>query len=134
MYLNSTASSFSSGLGYGARPRRGVLQEAAAVAAFCAAAFGAGLGLSRNSFRVAAHRFRRASTIALRPAALSLRFFFGAVAFAVAALLLFNTTQRFRCAAAIFLRADALRTRFAGATAPSVVAFGRRGPRCPSWD
>lgn len=52
----------------------------AAPAAFCAVSFGAvfatGLVFFAAALRTAAHRLRVASTIALRPAALSLRFAF----------------------------------------------------------
>jgi len=52
----------------------------AALAAFCAVSFGAdfatGLVFFPAALRTAAHRLRVASTIALRPAALSLRFGF----------------------------------------------------------
>jgi hypothetical protein len=87
MYRKSTAASFHKPDGHRAKVTVRVLQEAAAVATFSAAAFGAfvtGLAFFAAALRTAAHLFLVAATIALRPAALSLRFF-GAAAFAVAA-------------------------------------------------
>jgi len=81
--------------------------------------------------RTAAHRLFVAAMIALRPAALSFRLGFGG-----AALAFFTAAQRFLCAAAIRLRAEALIVLLLGAVCPGAIcpsspaeAFGRPGPR-----
>jgi len=69
--------------------------------------------------------------MALRPAALNLRFGFATAAVFVPLI----AAHLFRCASAILLRADALRVRLpVGADTPAipVAAFGRPGPRSPS--
>ena len=67
------------------------------------------MGLLLLALRNAAHRFRAASAMALRPAALSFRFAGEAVSLACRC-----AAHRFLCAAAIRLRAAALRVRLLG--------------------
>src|SRR5215813_946260 len=73
------------------------------------AAFAAGLVFFGAALRTAAQRFLVAAMIALRPAALSLRF-----GFAGSALAFLTASHRFRWAAAMRSRAAALKTLFAG--------------------
>ena len=106
-------------------PDSAALRRSLGYAAFLAFVFLATLVFAA---RIAAHRFFTASIIAFRPAALSLRFGFGA-----AALAFLTAAQRFLCASAIRLRADALNVFLFGAVGPSpAVALGRPGPRWPS--
>src|SRR5215467_886967 len=99
----------------------------AAAIYYAAAAFATGLVFFAAALRTAAHLFLVAAMMALRPAALSFR-----LGFAGAALAFLMAAHLLRCAAPIRLRAAALSVCFAGA-ASSASAFGRPGPRWPSW-
>ena len=85
-----------------------IYEEAAAAfctATFCTAAFATGLLFYAAALRTAAHLFLVAAMIALRPAALSLRFgFFTALGAAVVAF----AAHLLRCASAIAFRPAAL--------------------------